>query len=104
MVERGRGPGFTLKAAQGFGVARQIFADELERNETVQPRVFGFVDHAHSASAELLDDAVVRERLTDQRVDLRLTAALAARFGEFACGKIKGRSAEEPVGAVVRGE
>jgi hypothetical protein len=31
----------------------------------VKARIFGFVQHAHAAGADPLDDAVVRERLTD---------------------------------------
>jgi hypothetical protein len=104
MVERRCGPGFALKAAQGLGIARQIVGDELERHGTVKPRVFGFVHHAHPAAAELLDDAVVRERLTDQRIAASLTAVVAALSGELACGEIDRRSAEEPVGTVVCGE
>ena len=104
MVERRCGPGFALKAAQGLGITRQIFGDELERNGTVKPRIFGFVHHAHPAAAELLDDAVVRERLTDQRIAAGLTAVVAALSGELACGEIDRRSAEEPVGTVVCGD
>ena len=112
MVERRCGPGFTLKAAQGLGIARQIAGDELERHGTMQPRIFGFVDHAHPAAAELLDDAVVRERLTDQRIAAcpersrraGLTAVVAAFSGELACGEIDRRRAEETVGTVVCGE
>ena len=31
----------------------------------MQPHVLGFVDHTHPAAAQLLDDAVVRDGLTD---------------------------------------
>src|SRR6185436_18727395 len=92
MVERRGGPGFTLKAAQGLGITRQIAGDELERHRTVQARIFGFVHHAHPAAAELLEDAVVRERLTDQRIVAGLTAVVAALSGELACGEIDRRS------------
>ena len=39
---------------------------KLQRDEALQPRVLGLIDHAHSAAAELLEDAVVRDRLADQ--------------------------------------
>ena len=98
MVERRCGPGFALKAAQGLGITRQIFGDELERNGTVKPRIFGFVHHAHPAAAELLDDAVVRERLTDQRTAVAwLPVDRAALAGELAAAtSIAGP--EEPAG------
>jgi hypothetical protein len=41
---------------------------------------------------------------SDQRIAASLTAVVAARSGEFACGEIDRRSAEEPVGTVVCGE
>ena len=54
-----------LKAS---GSPRELVGDELERHRTAQPRIFGLVHDAHAAAAQLLDDAVVRERLTDQRI------------------------------------
>jgi hypothetical protein len=69
----------------------------------VEPRILGFVDDAHAAAAQLLDDAVGRERPTDQRI-AGLTAVVAALFGEIACGESDRRSAEEPVGTVVCSE
>ena len=104
MVQRRRGLRFAREAAQRLGITCQIFGDELERNGTMKPRILGFVHHAHPAAAELLDDAVVRERLTDQRIAAGLTAVVAALSGELACGEIDRGSAEEPVGTVVCGE
>ena len=104
MAERRSGSGFTLKAAQRFGIARQISGDELERHGTVKPRILGLVDHAHPAAAELADDAVVRERLTDQGVALGVTAADAALSRQLACGEVDRWSGEKAVGAVVCGE
>src|SRR6266487_4849921 len=101
MVERRCGPSFTLKTAQGRCITRQIFGDELERDGTVKPRIFGFVHHTHPTAAELLDDAVVRERLTNQRIAAGLTAVVVALSGELARGVINRRRAEESVGTVV---
>ena len=70
----------------------------------MKPRVFGFVHHAHAAAAQLLDDAVVRERLTDQRIAAGLTAVVAVLSGELACGEIDRRGGEKAVRTVVRGE
>src|SRR5262249_15060262 len=66
----------------------------------------------HATGADPLDDPVVRERLTDQRIAgcpersrrAGLTAVVAALSGELACDEIDRRSAEEPVGTVVCGE
>jgi hypothetical protein len=38
---------------------------QLEGDETMHSRVFGFVDHAHPDATELLDDTVVRDCLAD---------------------------------------
>ena len=104
VVQRRRRLRFAREPAQRLGIPRELFGDELERNGTAQPRIFGLVHDAHAAAAELLDDAVVRERLTDQRIAAGLTAVVAALSGELACGEIDRRSAEEPVGTVVCGE
>ena len=65
MVQGGGGLGFALEAAQSLRIAGN-FGQKLQRNETVQPSVLGLVHNTHPAAAELLDDAVVRDGLTDQ--------------------------------------
>jgi hypothetical protein len=45
---------------------RQLVGQEFQRNKTAKLRVLGFVNHAHTATAELLDDAVVRDGLADE--------------------------------------
>ncbi len=104
MVQRRRRLRFAREPAQGLWIPRELFGDELERHRTAQPRVFGLVHDAHAAATQLLDDAVVRERLTDQQIAVGLTAVVAALSGELACGEIDRRSAEEPVGTVVCSE
>ena len=104
VVQRRRRLRFAREPAQRLWIPRELFGDELERHRTAQPRVFGLVHDAHAAATQLLDDAVVRERLTDQRIAAGLTAVVAALSGELACGEIDRRSAEEPVGTVVCGE
>ena len=37
----------------------------------MQARVFGLVHHAHPAPAQLLDDSVMRDGLSDERVGVR---------------------------------
>src|SRR5687767_11564482 len=104
MVQRRRRLRFAREPAQRLWIRQELFGDELERHRTAQPRVFGLVHDAHAAATELLDDAVVRERLTDQRIAAGLTAVVAALSGELACGEIDRRIAEEPVGTVVCSE
>jgi hypothetical protein len=38
---------------------------EFQGDKAMQPRVFGFVDHAHAATTEFVDNAVVRDSLAD---------------------------------------
>jgi hypothetical protein len=42
------------------------FGQELQRHGATQLGVFRLVDHAHTATAEFLDDAVMRDRLPVQ--------------------------------------
>ena len=65
MVQGGGGLGFALEAGEGLRVAGNFFGQEFQGDEAMQARVFGFVDDAHAAAAELLDDAVVRDGLAD---------------------------------------
>ncbi len=84
MVQRRCGLGFTLEATERIGIGGEVLRNELERNGTMQPRIFGFVDDAHAAAAELLEDAVVGERLTDQRIGVaRHQRRLYARDSHF---------------------
>jgi hypothetical protein len=65
MIERRCCLRFALKACQGLGVGGQIIGQELQRHKTMQPHIFSFVNHSHSPSAELLDDAVMRNGLAN---------------------------------------
>src|SRR6266849_4812480 len=57
---------FPVKAFQSAGVFSQIFWKKLQSDETAERSVFGLVHHAHPATAELLDDAVMGDGLADQ--------------------------------------
>src|ERR1700674_253999 len=65
MVQGGRGLGFALKAGKRLRITGNLLGQELEGDEAMQPRVFRFVDDAHAATSELLDDAVVGDGLAD---------------------------------------
>src|SRR5438270_12397734 len=61
VIERRRGLRFALKTGECLRVTGDIFWQELESDETVQPRVLCLVHYTHATTAELLDDAVVRD-------------------------------------------
>jgi hypothetical protein len=56
-----------LEASQGLRVARDIFWQELQGDEAVEPSVLGLIDDTHSPTAELLDNAVVRDGLPEHK-------------------------------------
>ena len=76
MVQSGRRLRFPLESSQRVGIARQLFRKEFQGNEAMQTRVFGLVDHAHSTATESLVDTVVRNRLTNELVGIRHSAAI----------------------------
>jgi hypothetical protein len=65
MIERRSSPGFALKAAQGLRIFGQLIRQEFEGNKSTEFHVLGLVDNTHAATAQLLDDAVVRDGLLD---------------------------------------
>ena len=62
MIQRGSGLRFALETGQCLWVARDFLRQEFERHEAMKPRVFSFIDHTHPATAQFLDDAVMRDR------------------------------------------
>ena len=94
MIQRGRGASLPLESAQRLPVASQIVRQELERDEATEPGVLRFVDHAHAAAAELLDDAVVGEGLADQGVSA-LWRVVVLVVGERECGHFDRRAFQE---------
>src|SRR6266478_6282515 len=62
---------FATKAFQSSGIVKHFWRQELQRHGSMKPRVFRFVNNAHPAAAELLDDAVMRNGLSDQRGEIR---------------------------------
>jgi hypothetical protein len=50
-----------------MGITREFFGKELQCHEPAKSHVLCFVDHTHS-TAELSEDAAVREGLADERV------------------------------------
>ncbi len=106
VIERRCRACLALESSQGVGILRELRRQELHGDEALQPRILRLVDHAHPPGAQLLDDAVVRERLTDQgtvpgpdMLDAVVEATPA--FSKRACGDTNRRSGEKLVGAVV---
>ena len=65
MVQSGSGARFAPEALEGLRIAGDIVGQKFQSDEAAQARVFGFVDDAHAAAAELFDDAVVRDGVAD---------------------------------------
>jgi hypothetical protein len=61
-----RGTSFSAKTLQRLRVLRDIFGKKLKCDKTPEGSVLSFIDHAHPATAELFDDAVVRDGLADE--------------------------------------
>ena len=57
--------GFPLEAAEGLWVFGYVVGQEFERNKPAELHILSFVNHTHPATAEFLDDAIVRDALAD---------------------------------------
>ena len=68
VIERGGGFGFALKTCQGLGIFGEFAGKKFKSDETVQAGVLGFINHAHSATTQFFDDAVVGNRLAQERI------------------------------------
>ncbi len=60
-----RSPGDGSAPAQQ--IVKHFGRQEFRGHRTMQPCVLGLVDDAHSAATQLLNNAVVRDGLADQR-------------------------------------
>ncbi len=76
MVQRGRGLRLPLETAERLGVLSDVVREEFKRNKTVQPGVFGFVNHTHPAAAQLRDNLVVRDGLPDHELEQAMLGAV----------------------------
>ena len=68
MIEGGRRTRLSVETLQSPRVSRQIVGKKLQRNEAAKLSVLSFINNAHAAAPELLEDAVVRDGLADERV------------------------------------
>ncbi|HUI77606.1 MAG TPA: hypothetical protein VLY24_06805 [Bryobacteraceae bacterium] len=90
VVQGGSGLSFALKPGQRIAIAGDLFGQELQGHEAAQAGVFGFVDNAHSAAAQLFNDAVVRNCLTDHE-ERKLVASHSRDAGRGSQGRWHGR-------------
>ena len=65
MVEQRRRPRLALEPLQRFGIACQVFRNELQRNVAPQADVFGLVHNSHTTTAKFAYDAIVGDGLPD---------------------------------------
>ena len=63
--ERRGGLRLALEAAERLLIPGHVIGKELQSDETAEASVFGLVNDAHPAAAQLLDDAVMRNGLAD---------------------------------------
>jgi hypothetical protein len=65
MVQRGGSAGFALKSFECLRIARGLFRQKLQRDVAAKSEILGFIYDAHPAAAELFEDAVMRDGLSD---------------------------------------
>src|SRR5580700_12249612 len=84
MIQRRSGLRFAFKTRQRLRIFGYFVGQKFQRDEAVQLGVLGFVDDAHAAAAQFLDDAVVRDDLPNHggaRRNFRLRGWLSQRGG-----------------------
>src|SRR5579864_8282275 len=65
VVESRGSLGLTAEAGQILRVFGDIVRQEFQGHEAAEPRVLGFIHYSHATTAKLLDDAIVRDALSD---------------------------------------
>jgi hypothetical protein len=68
MIESGRRTSLSLEAGQCLGIFRYFIRQKLQGDKSVQGYVLGLVDNPHTATADLLDDAVVAQLKADAQI------------------------------------
>ena len=71
MVQGGGGTGLAQEAVQRNFVSRNILGQEFQRHHATQGGIFGFINHAHPAAAELLNNTIARKSLAEDGVEFR---------------------------------
>ena len=81
---------FAPKAFERDRVLGRFGREKLESDQTLQARVFRLIDDTHPPATELLDDAVMRDGLTDHGEGPTLDSHV--RGAENASQRFRGRS------------
>ena len=63
MVQRGRGLGLPLEAAEGLRILGEFVGKELQGDVATELEVFRLVHHTHAPAADPAEDAVMGNRL-----------------------------------------
>src|SRR5208337_5543143 len=66
VIQGGSGPRLPLETCERLRVVSDFVRQKLQGHEPVQADVLGLVNHAHSATAQLLDDAIVGDGLANK--------------------------------------
>src|SRR5215469_3684678 len=70
MVQCGSRLCLALEAGKSLCVLGYVVRQKLEGNEAMQLQVLSLVDHTHPAATQLLDDAVMGDRLPDHWAEI----------------------------------
>src|ERR1700686_2037409 len=80
MIKGGSRTSFAAETFQCLGILRDIVGEKLKGDKSAQRDVFGLVNHAHTAAAEFLDDAVVRNSTPDHARPIIFLPSLVANL------------------------
>src|SRR5215472_10657460 len=67
MVQCRGGAGFASKSFQRLRVSTKFIGQEFKRHKAPELGIFRLIDDTHTTTPELLDDAIVRDGLAQQR-------------------------------------
>ena len=88
MVQCGSSLRLALEAGESLRVSATSSGRNFSATKRCKPRVFSLVDHTHPAAAQLLDDAVMRDGLSDHRREANTGLQwVGARLGEVNAGR-----------------
>ena len=80
MIQSRGSPSFALESFQSLPVPGQFLRQELQCNDPFEPDVFGLVHYTHAAGAQLFQNLIMRNGLTDQGNSSLAGAVHSPRF------------------------